>query len=638
MADSKISHLPAAPYLLDRDLMVVVTGSFNEGSYPQTCRVPVSYIRRYITRLDLLINTTSGIYSKYSPDLNILSLAATGLNAYGNNLIDIKYDNTWPHSGSISTTGLNINQTNGNLITSHIEPIWPYKHVLHTTGLNALDGENVGYCINDQWPFKYRFSTVSRSKYSSNNLSIANTGNLSSSVQHFIDPDLKISYKGFFLSKGYQTLNLLTSTKLRILSLSADPPPFVPGVGSTNNRKNLELQSSPKTIAYTYRYYDTSTNPPTLITTTRTKSDIQNYEWNPGSYAFIQNSCSFSIGLSGNQSVGIQNNIIFRNNSSWDTTPTFYAATYGSIGNTIQPLEYEAIVKPYLDSHLETNNNTISPQYSLSNIGYTRNYSLLLDNSPIDGPIYTTFTTPTLYTTTSASIYGNRYLSTNNIVTSDNCVGNTGLYMPDEDPSVDNYVTGGYFSNGILTLTRQGLSNINISIPTSSSSADGNNYATSLNFDVVTRILSLGRSGLPELSVTIPDVDTYSTNLLFDNISRNLTLQRSSLPDLIVNIPAVSSANSVRTSRTISTSTDILASDEVVFIHLDNQDMALNLPHASNMTGRTISIKVIANPNSKNCNISAKPGSTIDGKPSISVFHENISISLFSNSINWFII
>jgi hypothetical protein len=154
MPDSKITNLSPSPYLLDRDLMVVVTGYLNEGSYPQTCQVPVSYIRRYITRLDLLLNPVSGIGNYYNSGLNILSIWGTGIHAVPGNNVEIqfsqntpagqKYGKTGPicHSGIISTTGLNAYSGHpwGNLIRVDTHSQWPYSGIISQTGLNIIRG------------------------------------------------------------------------------------------------------------------------------------------------------------------------------------------------------------------------------------------------------------------------------------------------------------------------------------------------------------------------------------------------------------------------------------------------------------------------------------------------------------------
>ena len=816
MADSKITQLPLSPYVLDKDLMVVVTGHLEEGSYPQNTKVPLSYIRRYVVRLNLLTSPQSGIGTYYNSGLNILTLqhiprtgnlmrydyeselphhqtiSTTGLNSIPGNLVDIKfnsnseaatamaqkdgawlngfklsnlgepyhsgiisitglnaysgypwgnliridYDNQWPYSGIISQTGLNaikgnlidiqfannsdaaasmhsrngpwdnsfnknlnlgekyhsgiisitgVNARTENNIIKEYENNWPYTGVYYNSGLNAiegnlveiqyhkntyaadylnknnfleekywsgiisitglnlLDGDNTGYCIENNWPYKYRINTVSRAKYGNETLYINNNEEENYFNQQSLDPKLKVSYKGFFLSKAYQTLNLFANTKFRV-DITADSPPYIPSVGSTNDRKTYELRNSPASINYTYRYYETIITPTgdviTIESETRTKYPTDS-EWENISYNFIQDSCAFSMNLSGNNVTNLQNtSVIFRNNSSTNTTPSFYSAGYGSVGNISFPINHEAIVRPYLNSYLETASNTTAPQYNLSNIRYNRNFRILLDHSPVDGNLYYNYTSSNLYSSTNATIYNNRYFSLDNIVSSDDCPTSTGSYPQDPDPDQDNFVTGGSFSDGVLTLTRLGLSDIQIEIP--ASEADGNNYPTGLFFDNNSRNLTIGISGLPDLSVNIPDSDAnnYITDIVFDNNSRNLTLERFGLDDLIVNIPDTSSSSNIRNYRTISSNKTLTTGDEVVLIDASSNSVDIILPPAANMAGRTISVKIsnISDPHFCNIQTQNSETETIDGYSIYVLRHKNSSISLFSNSNNWFIL
>jgi hypothetical protein len=177
MSDSKISQLPLSPHILDSDLMVVVTGSLDRGTYPQTCRIPMSYVRRFITRLNLLINVVSGLAYSYNSGLNILTLGLdiktanllngefasnhpynytiynTGLNARTGNNIEISFNSNSAaankyggaggkyQSGIISTTGLNAKTE--NLIRLQFENSWPHSGVIYTTGLNARAGNHI---------------------------------------------------------------------------------------------------------------------------------------------------------------------------------------------------------------------------------------------------------------------------------------------------------------------------------------------------------------------------------------------------------------------------------------------------------------------------------------------------------------
>ena len=104
MADSKITQLPLSPYALDKDLMVVVTGHLEEGAYPYNTRMPLSYIRRYVVRLNIMTIPTSGISTYYNSGLNVLTLQHTPVTG---NLMRYDYDSGFPHDQTISTTGLN---------------------------------------------------------------------------------------------------------------------------------------------------------------------------------------------------------------------------------------------------------------------------------------------------------------------------------------------------------------------------------------------------------------------------------------------------------------------------------------------------------------------------------------------------
>mgnify|MGYP003149749829 FL=1 len=197
MADSKITQLPLSPYALDKDLMVVVTGHLEEGAYPYNTRMPLSYIRRYVVRLNLMTVPTSGISTYYNSGLNVLTLqhtpvtgnlmrydydsgfphdqtiSTTGLNAIVGNNIDIAFKsdsdaaqsmnggaagNTWDnnfntthlgppyHSGIISITG--VNARTENLIVRDYEHIWPFTGIYYNTGVNYIAGNSVDLIFN----------------------------------------------------------------------------------------------------------------------------------------------------------------------------------------------------------------------------------------------------------------------------------------------------------------------------------------------------------------------------------------------------------------------------------------------------------------------------------------------------------
>lgn len=187
MADSKITQLPLSPYALDKDLMIVVTGHLEEGAYPYNTRMPLSYVRRYIVRLNLMTIPTSGISTYYNSGLNVLTLQHTPLTG---NLMRYDYDSGFPHDQTISTTGLNAivgnnidiafksnsdasqsmnggaegNTWDNNFVSNNLGA--PYHSgIISVTGLNAYSGAPYGNLVRvdfdvDQWPYSGVISTT----------------------------------------------------------------------------------------------------------------------------------------------------------------------------------------------------------------------------------------------------------------------------------------------------------------------------------------------------------------------------------------------------------------------------------------------------------------------------------------------
>ena len=107
MADSKITQLPLSPYALDKDLMVVVTGHLEEGAFPKNTKMPLSYIRRYVVRLNLLSSQQSGIASYYNSGLNILTTWTTGIHAVPGNNMEVQFSaDTWLEINMVGQEGL----------------------------------------------------------------------------------------------------------------------------------------------------------------------------------------------------------------------------------------------------------------------------------------------------------------------------------------------------------------------------------------------------------------------------------------------------------------------------------------------------------------------------------------------------
>jgi hypothetical protein len=178
MADSKITQLPLSPYALDKDLIVAVTGHLEDGAYPYNTRMPLSYIRRYVVRLNLMTSPESGISTYYHSGLNVLTLQHTPVTG---NLMRYDYADEFPHDQTISTTGLNTIRGNNldiqfdqnslaALAMTARDGAWeanfnrnqhlgePYHSgIISVTGLNAYSGSPYGNLVRvdcgDDWPF-----------------------------------------------------------------------------------------------------------------------------------------------------------------------------------------------------------------------------------------------------------------------------------------------------------------------------------------------------------------------------------------------------------------------------------------------------------------------------------------------------
>lgn len=90
-----------------------------------------------------------------------------------------------------------------------------------------------------------------------------------------------------------------------------------------------------------------------------------------------------------------------------------------------------------------------------------------------------------------------------------------------------------------------------------------------------------------------------------------------------------------RSYKTIAQNTILLPSDDIVLIDCSQNNIQATLPQSSEMSGKTLTFKLINGPNI--CTIVSQSGQFIDGLPSYSMYHKNMSISVFSDSINWYI-
>jgi hypothetical protein len=386
MADSKITQLPLSPYALDKDLMVVVTGHLEEGAYPYNTKMPLSYIRRYIVRPNLLINANSGISGYYNSGLNILSV-----------------------------------------------------------GLDIEHGEGIGHSFEPEPPHKYKIFSTEKVKYSNTDTTISNTVTTDSSTTS--QNLLTLDYADFYQSKTNETLSLLGTISFKITNLSFGSRPHVPGTGALNDQKIAELMPISGTT-YNYNYitcdatscsgntvYEQNTN---SASTTFHSGQLANFV-SDSTFDYIANSFVLNVGISGGNTGGIISNIhsypiVFKNNTLGSSSP-YYDAYDGVteiyrgsnnpyIVNAVDPMEIKAKVNLTINSSEITDYNSLALFASITNVRcsrtYTNNIDIIDDQfcngiSDVDCPEYDTgtgststnsysYSTTKCYTDASATI------------------------------------------------------------------------------------------------------------------------------------------------------------------------------------------------------------------------------------------
>lgn len=441
MADSKISNLPLSPYVLDQDLIVVVTGHLTQGSYPANAKVPLSYIRKYIVRMNVLTNQVSGINSYYNSGLNLLTTWTTGIHAVPGNNIEVQFNDDTPaantyggvgpinYSGIISVTGLNAKTE--NLIAKDYEYAWPYSGIIYNTGLNAVAGNNIeisystesdahseyggaggkyqsgivsttglnmsggigiGYAIDTDWPHKYSITTINRATYktsSSPSTTISNIQAVADNASYGYDEGgwttlLSFGFSDLIDSHIDKSIDILITAGVLLDSITFDPPL----AGDT--QKGYELAGA---------------NP----------SDIINWS-NYGDYNYIRNSFKLEIATSGfNNGVllsSISRNLIQFKNSNITTNPNYKAD--GIIEQTRHTGIYRiGNIDPMIVQNVHTLNfsdyyNTADPNKIISLVARLSNvqYNRIWDLTGSD-PLVTYASNPNAsYTSTSATLKG----------------------------------------------------------------------------------------------------------------------------------------------------------------------------------------------------------------------------------------
>jgi hypothetical protein len=392
MADSKISDLPLSPYILDKDLMVVVTGHLEEGSFPENIKVPLGLIRRYIVRLNLLTSPQSGISTYYNSGANILTINHSPLTG---NLMRYDYATDFPYNQTISTTGLNCvagnnielnfaSNTASSLVYGKTGPPF-HSGIISTTGLNMLDGNGIAYTIESAWPHKYTILNSEKTKTKT-------TAEIISNLDNNFAPStsgynlLSINYSDFYQSKTNESLKLLCTIGLKVSNITFDPIPFVPASGLTNERKQLEL------------------------------SNQNSQDFAETSSSFVVDTFELKVGISGGGNNFINTihtyPITIKNTNGPNDTDCSEIYRNGIPGfalNGIDPIIIREPITLTLNSNSPNNSNTICIYASISNVQYTRTY---VGPDFINGIKYVS---ANAYSSTSATIYP-LFIKTENII------------------------------------------------------------------------------------------------------------------------------------------------------------------------------------------------------------------------------
>ncbi|NDC96563.1 hypothetical protein EB077_14765, partial [bacterium] len=104
-------------------------------------------------------------------------------------------------------------------------------------------------------------------------------------------------------------------------------------------------------------------------------------------------------------------------------------------------------------------------------------------------------------------------------------------------------------------------------------------------------------------------------------------------PDGSVQTQGITQIN--RNYRTITSNALIIHTDDIILVDCSISNIEATLPSASSMSGKTITFKLKNGPYI--LTINTQPEELIDGLPSFSIYHKNMSISVFSDSFNWYI-
>jgi hypothetical protein len=96
--------------------------------------------------------------------------------------------------------------------------------------------------------------------------------------------------------------------------------------------------------------------------------------------------------------------------------------------------------------------------------------------------------------------------------------------------------------------------------------------------------------------------------------------------------------SNIRHFRTITSNSSISALDDIVLVNCNTNNVVATLPLASDMNGKSLTFKMVSSTGNYYANIVSQGGNLIDSNPNIEMRYKNTSLTLVSNSNNWYII
>jgi hypothetical protein len=370
-------------------------------------------------------NKYGGVGGKYFSGI----ISTTGLNTKTENLIVRDFESIWPYSGIVYNTGLNARP--GNLIEIQYKTSSPagglyggvegkyWSGIISTTGLNMVDGNNIAYTIDTSFPHKYTIFTVDKASRSINPMTFSNNNfNSFVTVSGFTDPNLTIDYSSLYTSKPNETIDLISTFKLLLSENNVTfNIPFISSFGDTGYNKQKEFASIsgiPYTTLTDSCYQTTQTYYEGKIQKTRTicafryktLTDIYNSasdlsDWETIELNILANTFNFYVSCSGGSSSEFSKfPLNFTNLGSGIADLTGGNFTFGSkfiyekyrsstdgshtytIDN-IDPMTIEYFQQLLINSSSINSQNTTSPQFNISNFGYSRKYRKLIGYSDL---------------------------------------------------------------------------------------------------------------------------------------------------------------------------------------------------------------------------------------------------------------